>query len=330
LAAGAPEAWNHGEIQIYHSNHGNLSPREVWTGQRANGNFGCSMAELGDPDGNGVPTLAVGAKYEGGNGNGAVLLAEADAVDKNYADLQAMLGPDNAKAGFALANVGDVDGDGQEDLLVGSDSYPYTSGRTVTWLVTAPIAGNLDDVAQATWTAEALEDSAGTVVGGAGDVDGDGHMDLLVGAPESDRGGNYGGVAYLLLANPSGTTNLAASDAVIVGSSPNTMYAGVSIAAIPDIDGDTQTDIAVGAYSASDNGRTSGTVYLLSGTVRGTVTAHTSAHTWLMGESTNYAGRGVGQAGDWDGDGVSELWVSSSNYNQGRGAIWGVSLAGPP
>lgn len=68
----------------------------------------------------------------------------------------------------------------------------------------------------------------------------------------------------------------------------------------------------------------SGSVYLVPGTVRGTVTARTSAHTWWMGESLPQAGWAVGQAGDQDGDGISELWVSPVGYNAQSGAVWGV------
>ncbi|HNH50162.1 MAG TPA: FG-GAP-like repeat-containing protein, partial [Myxococcota bacterium] len=330
-AGGSLAGLGYGQLQIYNSNQGNLSPREVWTGQGERKFFGVSIANLGDEDGDGWPSLAVGAPLEGATQGGCVFVGEADGVNKTASGLPAMCGPDYASAGSVLAAVGDVDGDGLEDLLVGSNpDYRYATRPQVVWLITAPIAGNLADVAAASWDWESTSEGEGSVVAGAGDVDADGHMDLLVGAP-ADRAVGYGvGAAFLIVGNPSGAGSLASADAKILGSGTTFMWLGTSVAAAPDIDGDSLTDLAVGANNADDNGASSGTVFLLSGTVRGTVPARGTAHTWLMGEAGDAAGHGVGQADDQDGDGLSELWVSSTTYGLGSGAVWGLSLAGPP
>ncbi|HND32770.1 MAG TPA: integrin alpha, partial [Myxococcota bacterium] len=331
LAATAPGGASlYGELEVYDSHSGSPIPREAWTGQELHGGFGSAVANLGDADGNGIPTLAVGAYAYGylSTFGGALFLGETDGTDKNASDLVRMEGATNTQTGWALANVGDVDGDGKEDLLVGSDPYNTALTAELAWLVTAPMAGDLVDVAAAAWERESLYEDEGTVVGGAGDVDGDGYMDLLIGAPNDSEGGFSVGAAFLILGNPSGTESLTDADAKILGSGFSYMQAGTSVAAVPDVDGDGLSDIAIGAPSADDARTMSGSVYLVPGTVRGTVTARTSAHTWWMGESLHQAGWAVGQAGDQDGDGISELWVSSVGYNGQSGAVWGFSLAG--
>ena len=104
--------------------------------------------------------------------------------------------------------------------------------------------------ADAKLTGEATYDYAGYSVSGAGDVNGDGWDDLLVGADGEDFGGTVAGAAYLVLGPVSGTVDLGASDAKLSGEAGGD-YAGVSVSGAGDVDGDGSDDLLVGALGAA-------------------------------------------------------------------------------
>src|SRR6185436_18524122 len=107
---------------------------------------------------------------------------------------------------------GDVDGDGHDDLLLGAcgnETAGYHAG--VAYFVRGPVTGTMDlSRADATLVGEDARDQAGLSVSDAGDVDGDGLEDLLVGAPGVGRAA---GAAYLVRGPVSGTLDLSLADA---------------------------------------------------------------------------------------------------------------------
>jgi hypothetical protein len=108
-------------------------------------------------------------------------------------------------------------------------------------------------------------DSAGISVSSAGDVDGDGLDDLLVGAYENDDGGTSAGKAYLILAASLGSTStidLSLADYSFVGENPGDL-AGHSVAGAGDVDGDGLDDLLVGAHGNNDGGNGAGKAYLI-------------------------------------------------------------------
>src|SRR6185436_16216403 len=100
----------------------------------------------------------------------------------------------------AVAGAGDVDADGHDDLLVGAsanDSAAIDAGAT--YLVLGPVTGTLGLAdADAKLVGEAAGDGAGWSVAGTGDVDADGHADLLIGAPYDDEGSKQAGAVYVV------------------------------------------------------------------------------------------------------------------------------------
>jgi hypothetical protein len=104
----------------------------------------------------------------------------------------------------AVSGVGDLDGDGHRDILVGAageDTHGAQSGAA--YLVYGPISGTSTlPAGGAKLLGEDEDDYAGHLTAAAGDINGDSYADLLIGAPFSDLGGDSSGVVYLVIGGP--------------------------------------------------------------------------------------------------------------------------------
>jgi len=172
------------------------------------------------------------------------------------------------RAGSGIAGPGDVNGDGWPDLLVGS--YAHDSFRGTVHLVYRPVSGELElyDVGGSLDGAE-LEgeqegDLAGISVSGAGDVDGDGFMDILVGASSQYTGGSWAGAAYLVCGPPTDSMSLASADVKLEGEEYQYM-AGYDVSDAGDTNQDGFDDFLVGATQQGLEPGLPGAAYLLLG-----------------------------------------------------------------
>ncbi|MCI0585608.1 MAG: integrin alpha [Planctomycetes bacterium] len=250
--------------------------------------FGASVAATGDLDGDGVADFIVGASEEGsppGTGYARVLSGATGAL------LFVLPGSlPGEKFGWSTAGPGDLDADGIPDLLVGApQAFLSGPGGAVAFSgANGSVLLNLSGAAVADWFGYALA--------AAGDADGDGVPDLLVGAPFADPPGILSGGRAYLLSGANGAPLL-----TLDGATSQERF-GASVAATADLDGDAVTDLLVGAPRyPSGNGPGRARVF--------SVTSGASLFT-LGGTLPNGGfGTSVGPAGDVNADGMDDVLV---------------------
>lgn len=227
---------------------------------------------------------------------------------------------DGDQMGYALDYVGDLDGDGNRDVVVGAFQYGLGAGRCYVYFLPQYAAG----VPQTFTPAEAMtldgenaNDRFARALGSAGDVNDDGHDDLLVGAPGAD--GDTGRVYLYFGGDParSLTTSM-----IWFGEASGDLF-GSSVSTAGDVDEDERDEFMVGAPQHDGNGNDAGRVYLFDA-------EHAEPRCMWDGQSRrDFFGDIVRRGGDMDGDGTDELLIGAwrSVEPGARGAMQGSGSA---
>jgi hypothetical protein len=283
------------------------------------------VAGAGDIDGDGLADIAIGADRADPNGSasGAVYLWTGLATGTvSLADSPAVLEGENLgdHAGAAVAGVGDSDGDGIADLLVGAFDADYGGADAgAVYLAAGPFSGNQSlSEAIARFDGEDDADKAGFAVGAPGDIDGDGYADLLMGAYGNDSSGASAGAAYVFRGPITGNYPMWTADIVLLGEQAGDQ-AGWSVAGLGDTNGDGLGDVAVGAPFEHGDGVYRGAAYIVSGAVQGTIGLDEALAVAKGATSGDLAGHAVA-GGDINGDGYSDLLVGAPESDLGGNA----------
>jgi FG-GAP repeat protein/VCBS repeat protein len=347
---------NAGSARVFSGRDGSVLA--TFVGDTAQDNFGRSVAGAGDVNGDGFADVVVGAPLDDNNGlnsgsakvfsgaTGALLytfngsakhllgVAVAGVGDLNgdgRADVLVGANPDltlplshgyakvfsgmdgsvlftftgavkTSRLGFAVASAGDVNADGTPDLVIGDPRDPAR----------APAAGSikvysgLNGALLFTFLGDAANDQLGLAVAGAGDLNGDGHADLIGGTPWSNSSVVDSGLARVW----SGATGAVMFE---FRGEASLDFFGASVAGNTDVDADGVPDLIIGAFADDDAAIDSGSVRVYSG-VDGSVLHR------LDGDSAaDEFGFAVCAAGDVNGDGGQDFAIGAPADDAGGG-----------
>ncbi len=220
------------------------------------------------------------------------------------------------QAGWSVSFPGDVNGDGVDDILVGAPQDNGATGKVYVIYGNGSLPSSLSLAgSNVTFEGEVSGDEAGFCVAGAGDVNGDGINDILIGARNSN---GYMGKVYLIYGNSSlhGIINLQNANASFIGET-STSFAGFSVAGAGDVNRDGLDDILIGAYGyPAQNELSKGKAYLIYGNESlnqnmGLGAANAS----FIGYIGEDAGISVAGAGDVNRDGYNDILIGAYGYN---------------
>jgi hypothetical protein len=316
-----------------------------------------SVSGGGDVNGDGFDDLLIGASLTdaggtdrgeayvvfGGSGLGGGTLT-LNALGSQGFTLSGF--EDNALAGVNVSGGGDVNGDGFDDLLIGAS--PTDAGGTDRGEAYVVFGGSglgggtltLNALGTQGFTLKGFEDGAfaGYGVSGAGDVNGDGFDDLIVGADSADAGGNNRGETYVVfggsgLRGSTLTLNALGSQGFTLSGFEDDAHAGESVSGAGDVNGDGFDDLLVGAYGTDAGGDRRGEAYVVfggSGLGGATLTLNAlgSQGFTLRGfEDGALAGWSVSGGGDVNGDGIDDFLLGALRTDAGgtdRGEVYVV------
>ena len=303
---------------------------------------GSSVSGAGDINGDGIDDLIIGAPLAGSNnlfsGSSYVVFGSDGgfAASINLSELNGSNGfaIDGANAynysGMAVSGAGDINGDGIDDVIIGAPLTANYMGAS--YVVFGSDGGfsasfNLSELNGSNGFALegiSVDDSAGTSVSNAGDINGDGISDLIIGAPGADVGGDSTGSSYVVFGSDGGFASSINLDE-LNGSNGFALHGGISqegvgwsVSDAGDINGDGISDLIIGASEADLNGDLSGSSYVVFGSDE---PFSASINLDELNGSNGFAiegispgdrvGASVSGAGDINGDGIDDLIIGA-------------------
>ena len=309
--------------------------------------FGYSVASAGDVNGDGFDDVIVGARQAdpGGDsiaGESYVIFGKPSwAADIDLTTLDGNTGfrldgiDSSDNSGASVSSAGDVNGDGFEDFIIGAwggdpggdynagESY-VVFGKTAGWGVAIDLA-TLDGTIGFSLEGIDADDRSGFSVASAGDVNGDGFDDMIVGARASPGGDTYAGEGYVVFGKAAGW-GVAIDLATLDGNTGFRLdgidafdFSGRRVASAGDVNGDGFDDVIVGAWQSDPGGdNDAGESYVVFGKAAGwgvaidlaTLDGNTGFR--LDGiDAYDFSGWSVSSAGDVNGDGLDDMIVGA-------------------
>lgn len=224
----------------------------------------------------------------------------------------------NAEFGHSAAAAGDVNNDGYDDIVITADGYDTFRGKIYLFLG-SPSGLSKTPVWTYADSAGAANQNLGQSIAGAGDINGDGYDDIIVGAHYySETGLVHEGAAFVFYGNANGFSS--SPDWTIKGGMASALL-GFSVAGAGDLDKDGYADVLVGApmYGAGNEG----SAYLYYGSATGLPS--TPSQTFTNGSASSYFGNPVSPLGDVNKDGNPDILIGASRYDVGatdRGRVY--------
>lgn len=244
-------------------------------------------------------------------------------------------------SGTSVSFAGDINDDGIDDVIIGAPAFNangFDSGRSYVVFGSAsgindPFALNtLNGSNGFTLDGESGNDRSGFSVSRAGDINGDGIDDLVIGAPDAESNGtSRTGKGYVVFGsssafpNPLQLRNLNSLNGFAINGESENDLSGFSVSTAGDFNADGIDDLIIGAVNANPNGNSNaGKSYVIFGSDSGLAsplnldTINGLNGIVLNGESSgDYSGRSVSHAGDINGDGIDDLIIGAPGFDYG-------------
>jgi hypothetical protein len=321
--------------------------------------FGYALAPLGDLDGDTVPDLAVGAPGEDGTnpdnpfvGEGAVwiLFLNSDGTVKSHTQIGegqsgfpgaldeviqgfgsslALLDPSAGQPTLVVGVPGDLDGTAGTLQFQGPGAVWLLDLNSTGFVFDSTKISTLSGIAGLTLVDG---DLFGSSLTSTDDLDGNGTVDLIVGSSGDDDGGTDTGAVRVIFLNASGSVQfvqkISATSGGLVNVPGDAQGFGAALAALPDLDGDGNDELAVGGTLALGDGQ----IWMLNLSFIGQVADETiitegqEGFVGPLGQGANF-GRSLASLGDLDGDGNADLAAGSrAELFVGEGEVWVLFL----
>ena len=328
---------------------------------------GGSVGSAGDLNGDGVDDIVIGARFAspGGKdmaGQSYIVFGRTTGFEPTL-ELGSLNGENGFRvdgvrshdvSGESVNTVGDVNADGISDIVIGAISaepgevpsvgaYYVIFGRAAGYTRSYDLESLDGESGFVIWGAHSYT-SFGSAASAAGDVNGDGVADIVLGAQWG--GSTNNGEGYVVFGSAVGfapemhVSSLDTDDGFILPGWQTNEYNGSSVSGVGDVNGDGIDDFALGAPGQPDG---KGKVYLVFGTKSGFPSSVDLSNldgtngTMILGAySNNSAGTSVSPAGDYNNDGVDDLFISAPNATPPGGqlrsgvsyVVFGQSISG--
>lgn len=261
------------------------------SGGQVNDEFGASVSNIGDVNGDGRPDVLVGAPYDDSNGTSSGRVWVLSGLDGSV--IRFVDGTSNEAHGSSVDVIGDIDSDGVDDFVAGAAAANGQTGKVIAWSgATGALIHSINGTVAGGWL--------GTSVGAVGDVNGDNIPDFAAGAPGAWNEATLPGTAYVF----------SGADGTVIhswtGQGPGHRF-GFAGRTVGDVDMDGVPDIGVGAIKATFAGWRSGRAYVYSGATGNLI------HFWDGDNAFDELGHDISEAGDLDGDGRDDVLVAADN-----------------
>jgi len=269
---------NIGAVYVFEGTTVGINPTAtIIEGKQENSQFGYAVASSGDVNGDGYNDIIVGAPSFSNDqqSEGVAYIYYGKQTGINYAaNTEDMLEANDQQAlfGFSVSSAGDVNGDGFSDVVVGAPLHKNAAQAAdgAAFIFHGASDGVVQEI-NVTLQGNQKDAHFGGAVSGAGDVNGDGYSDVIIGAPDHSNGEDKEGAAFVYQGSLGGVNSV---ESMMVESDYAGARMGKSLSGAGDINGDGYSDVVVGAaeYKVSVTGAPGfigGGIFIFQGNVGG-------------------------------------------------------------